>query len=83
MDPLLLLVNGVVFILLGLKMIRGGLRGTEEASDPVSLGLSRAVSSRTKMSERGRYWSVGLGASILTIGVLNLGRAIILMIRHY
>jgi hypothetical protein len=83
MDPMLLLVNGDVFILLGLKMIRDGLRGTEEASDPVSLGLSPAVSSRTKMSERRRLSSVGLGASILTIGVLNLGRAIVLMIRHY
>jgi hypothetical protein len=83
MDPVLLFINGVVFLLLGVKMIRGGLRGTEAGSDPVSLGISRTVSPPSQMSQRERFWAVGLGASIATIGVLNFARAVFLMVRQH
>ena len=75
MDPVLLFINGVG--------IRPYLRTPESTAYPVSLGISRTVSPPAQMSQRGRFWAVGLGASIATIGVLNFARAVFLMVRQH
>jgi hypothetical protein len=77
MPTSLLILNGVVQILLGIKIFRSGRSGIKSALGPQLLELSRNPSPPEKMEPNQQTISLGLGAALVALGILNLSVGLI------
>ena len=77
MPTSLLILNGVVQILLGIKIFRTGRSGIKSAPEPQLLELSRNPSPPEKMEPNQQTTSIGLGAALIALGILNLSVGVI------
>jgi hypothetical protein len=68
----LLSLNGIVQILLGIKLFRSGCSGIKSAPGPQLWEPSRNPSPPEKMESNQQTISIGWGAALIALGILNL-----------
>jgi hypothetical protein len=92
MDPLLWFANAVMFVILGLRNLRGYMRRKDAGPDLPSLSLSTSAAPVTPFNA-GRLQlpdkpidrhnsSFGWGIACLALGFLMAGRAIYILLRR-
>jgi hypothetical protein len=77
------LLNGAVYIALAIKFVLIGVRGTVGGYPMSSMGFGRNPSPPEKPPLRTRSYNVGIGAALGMLGILNLGKGLILALRPH
>jgi hypothetical protein len=83
MDKTFFLLNGAVYVALAIKLVLHGVRGTAGGYPMSSMGLGRNPSPPERLPLKTRFYNVGIGAALGMLGILNLGKGLILAPRPH